>query len=117
MLAARADNPFFGVAPFNLTHAMTELLTLGIPMTEVIATVTSSPARMVKMEDSIGSLAVGREADISVLDLLRGRFTLADNSGEKVIAEEMLNPAFAVRGGTVTQADSALIPPPALLAA
>ena len=42
--AARQDNPFFGVAPFNLTHAMTELLTLGIPLPEVVATVTSNPA-------------------------------------------------------------------------
>jgi dihydroorotase len=69
------------------------------------------------MEDSIGSLQVGREADISVLELLRGRFTLSDNSGETVIAPELLTPAFAVRAGRVMTADSALIPPPALLAA
>jgi dihydroorotase len=115
--ASRLENPFAGVAPFNLTHAMTELLTLGIPMAEVIATVTTNPARMVQMQDSIGALLPGREADISVLDLLRGRFTLSDNSGEKVIAQEMFTPAFAVRAGKVMQADSALIPPPALLAA
>ena len=78
---------------------MTELLTLGIPMPEVIATVTSNPARMVQMQDSIGALLPGREADISVLDLLRGRFTLSDNSGEKVIAQEMLTPAFSIRAG------------------
>ena len=48
---------------------------------------------------------------------LLGRFTLSDNSGEKVIATEMLTPAFALRAGKVLQADSALIPPPALLAA
>jgi dihydroorotase len=42
---------------------------------------------------------------------------LSDNSGEKVIATEMLTPAFALRAGKVLQADSALIPPPALLAA
>ena len=28
--AARQENPFSGVAPFNLTHAMTELMTLGL---------------------------------------------------------------------------------------
>ena len=115
--ATRQDNPFFGVAPFNLTHAMTELLTLGIPLPEVIATVTSNPACMVQMQDSIGALLPGREADISVLDLLRGRFTLSDNSGEKVIAHEMLTPAFSIRAGRVVAADSTLIPPAALLAA
>ncbi len=44
--ASRLENPFFGVAPFNLTHAMTELLTLGMSLPEVVATVTSNPARM-----------------------------------------------------------------------
>ncbi|MEJ0017851.1 MAG: amidohydrolase/deacetylase family metallohydrolase [Acetobacteraceae bacterium] len=115
--AARRDNPFAGVAPFNLTHAMTELLTLGLPLQEVVATVTCNPARMVQMQDTLGTLAPGREADISVLDLLRGRFTLSDNSGETVIAPEMLTPAFAIRAGKVAATDSPLIPAPALLAA
>ena len=96
---------------------MTELMTLGLSLPEVVATVTSNPARMLQLEDSIGALLPGREADVSVLDLLLGRFTLSDNSGEKVIATEMLTPAFALRAGKVLQADSALIPPPALLAA
>jgi dihydroorotase len=113
----RQANPFLGVAPFNLTHAMTELLTLGMTLPDIIATVTSNPARMVKMQDSLGTLAVGREADISVLDLLRGRFTLADNSGEKIIADQMLTPVFALRAGKQVAADSPLIPPAALLAA
>jgi len=115
--AARQENPFFGVAPFNLTHAMTELLTLGIPLPEVIATVTSNPARMLNMQDSIGTLLPGREADISVLDLLHGQFTLSDNSGETVTASEMLTPALAIRAGKVVQPESPLIPSPALLAA
>ena len=113
----RQENPFFGVAPFNLTHAMTELMTLGMTLPEIVATVTSNPARMLQMQDSLGSLLVGREADVSVLDLLKGRFTLADNSGEKVIANEMLTPAFALRAGRQVAADSPLIPPAALLAA
>jgi dihydroorotase len=113
----RQENPFFGVAPFNLTHAMTELMTLGMTLPEIVATVTSNPARMLQMQDSLGSLLVGREADVSVLDLLKGRFTLADNSGEKVIANEMLTPAFALRAGKQVAADSPLIPPAALLAA
>jgi dihydroorotase len=114
---AREENPFFGVAPFNLTHAMTELMALGLTLPDIVATVTSNPARMVKMEDKLGALAVGREADISVLNLMRGRFTLSDNSGEKVIADQMLTPAFALRAGKQVIADSPLIPPAALLAA
>lgn len=113
----RSDNPFFGVAPFSLTHAMTELITLGVPLAEVIATVTINPARMLRMDDTLGSLQPGREADISVLELLSGRFRLTDNSGEMVIAPAMLRPVFALRAGRMIEAESPLIPAPALLAA
>ncbi len=115
--ASREENPFFGVAPFSLTHAMTELLTLGMSLPDVVATVTENPARMLQMQDSIGALLPGREADISVLDLLHGRFALSDNSGEQVIAQEMLTPALAIRADKMVAAASALIPSPTLLAA
>ena len=92
---------------------MTELLALGISLQEVVAMVTCNPARMLQMQDRIGVLQPGREADISILDLLHGRFALTDNSGETVIANEMLTPVLAVRAGRVIAADSALIPSPA----
>ena len=113
----RAANPFFGVAPFNLTNAMTKLLALGMTMPQVVATVTSNPAAMLRMGDSIGSLQVGREADISVLDVLEGRFELADNSGEKVVSSEMIVPAFALRAGRRFDVTSPLVPAPMAVAA
>jgi len=113
----RKSNPFFGVAPFNLTHAMSELLTLGMRLPEIVATVTSNPARMLKMEDKIGTLARGREADVSVMEILKGRFELKDNTGNSVVASEMIVPAFALRAGQRFDATSPLIPVPARVAA
>jgi len=115
--AERAENPFAGVAPFNLTHAMTELLTLGVTLPEIVAMVTNHPAKMLKLEDSLGSLQVGREADISVLEMRCGRFELRDNSGETEIASELIAPAFALRAGARYDADSPLVPPAMELAA
>jgi dihydroorotase len=115
--ASRSANPFFGVAPFNLTHAMTELLTLGMALPEIVATVTSNPARMVRMQDSLGTLLPGREADVSVLDILDGRFELKDNSGAIVLAPQMIVPVFALRAGVRHDAVSPLIPTPLPVAA
>jgi dihydroorotase len=115
--ADRAANPFAGVAPFNLTIAMTELLTLGVTLPETVAMVTSNPAKMLKLEESLGSLQVGREADVSVLEMRRGRFELRDNSGEVVVADELIAPAFALRAGVRWEADSPLVPPAMELAA
>ena len=110
--AERRANPFSGVAPFNLTNAMTKLLALGLPLGDVIATVTSGPAQLLRSADGLGSLRVGREADISVLDLLEGGFELSDNSGETVTAAQMIGPCFALRAGKRHEANSPLVPPP-----
>ena len=113
----RSDNPFFGVAPFNLTVAMSELLALGMDLDEVVATVTSNPAKMLRMEDEIGTLEPGREADVSVLEVLTGRFRLSDNNGEEVIADRLVVPAWCMRAGRVVAADSPLVPAPIAVAA
>ncbi len=114
---ARTENPFLGVAPFCLTHAMTELLALGMTLPEIIATATSNAAMLLRMEDKIGSLRPGMAADVSVLELKKGRFTLSDNSGEKVIASELISPVMALRAGRRFDVDSPLVPGAEVLAA
>ncbi len=107
-----AANPFFGIAPFNLTHSMSGLLALGMSLPEVIATATANPAVMLRMADAIGTLRVGQAADVSVLELQRGRFVLSDNSGESVVVDRMIAPAFVLRNGQKIIADSPLVPVP-----
>lgn len=107
----RQANPFFGVAPFNLTNAMTKLLTLGVSLNEVVATVTANPARMLGLAEEIGALKPGMAADISVLDMLTGRFELSDNSGVRVTAERMIMPVMAFKDGRRFDSVSPLVPP------
>ncbi len=114
---ARGSNPFHGAAPFSLCHAMTELITLGLPFAEVVKMVTSNAAIMLAMEDDIGTLKRGREADVTVLDLLPGRWELRDNSGEAVQASEMVMPRFVFRKGARYEIDSPLLPAPVKAAA
>jgi dihydroorotase len=108
--AERQANPFAGVAPFNLTNAMSKLLALGMGLNEVVATVTCNAARMLGLQDSLGTLAVGREADVSILELRPGRHDLADNSGEHVTAAELLVPVLALRAGAAHAVTSPLVP-------
>jgi dihydroorotase len=108
--SVREANPFFGIAPFSLTIAMTELLALGMPLPEIVATVTSNPAIMVRMQDQIGTLKAGREADVSVLEILNGRFKLSDNSGVEVVTDKLIRPVFCLRAGVRHNSDSPLIP-------
>lgn len=106
----RSSNPFFGIAPFNLTVAMTELLTLGLTLEEVVATVTANPAKMLRMEDEIGTLKPGMVADISVLEINEGRFKLFDNSGVEVVTDRLVRPCFCLKDGERFDATSPFIP-------
>jgi dihydroorotase len=115
--AERGKNPFAGVAPFNLTHAMTELLALGLELPDIVETVTNNPAAMLGMSDEIGSLQRGRGADVSVLGLRHGSFQLSDNGGEIVVTDRLIVPEFCLRDGEYFAADSALVPPAILVAA
>ena len=106
----RAANPFFGVAPFNLTIAMTELLHMGLDLNDIVAMVTANPATMLGMADEIGSLHVGRVADISVLEIHNGRFRLYDNSDVEEICEKLIRPTFCLRNGVRYDSKSSLVP-------
>jgi len=108
--AARSESPFFGVAPFNLTIAMSELLHLGVPLEDVVAMVSANPARLIGMDDRIGSLQPGHEADVSLLKVETGRFKLSDNSGVEVASERLVRPVSCLRAGELFQADSPFIP-------
>jgi len=107
---ARQSNPFLGVAPFNLTIAMSELLHLGVPLVDVIAMVTANAAVILRMEDELGSIQVGREADISILKIETGRFKLSDNSGGEEICERLVSPFCCFRAGELINTDSPFVP-------
>jgi dihydroorotase len=104
------DHMFFGSTRFSLASAMTAMLALGLKMEHVVPMVTSNAARMCGMQDVIGTLQAGREADISVLHDERGRWALKDNEGTQVVAERMLRPAFCLRAGQRFDADASILP-------
>jgi dihydroorotase len=104
------NHPFKGQARFSLTQAMSSMLALGLSLEQVVPMVTSNPAAMLGMAGEIGSLAVGRVADVSVLDDVRGRFLLRDNDQNEVVAERLLQPVFCLRAGERFEADASILP-------
>lgn len=104
------NHPFAGQARFSLTQAMGSMLALGIGLSRIVEMVTTNPAKMVRLENEIGSLAVGRGADVSVLNDLRGRFKLMDNEKTEVIADRLFTPAFCLRAGERFDATAPILP-------
>lgn len=95
---------------FSLHLCMTEMLAFGVPLPQVIAMVTANPARLLRESDRLGALSEGRVADIAVLDLQSGRFTLRDGLGAEMTAEQRFRPVFALKGGEVFRPESNYLP-------
>jgi dihydroorotase len=103
--------------PYGLHHTMSELMAIGVTLPQVVAMATSHAAKLLRMEDTIGALRPGMDADISIFRVLTGEWTLRDSNGQEVIARELLHPESVVRAGKVIHADSPLLPDLAQLAA
>ena len=97
-------------ATFNLHQAMSELLALGVPLVEVISMVTSNAAVLLGLDGQIGTLAPGAAADVSVVRLEPGDWTVRDASGAELHLGERVRPDFALREGVVYKSDSPLVP-------
>ena len=87
----------------GLLEYMAFFLALGFTLEEVVRMTTINPARALGIEDRAGSLAVGREADISVMELLEGRWELTDAMGKSRVGSTALVPAVTIRGGRTVE--------------
>jgi len=97
-------------ATFNLHQAMSELLALGVPLGEVVSMVTSNAAVLLGLDGQIGTLAPGAVADVSVVRLERGDWTVRDASGVELRLAERIRPDFALREGVMYKSNSPLVP-------
>ena len=87
----------------NTVHSMTEMLArfmaLGFSLEDVIGMTTVNPASALGMEDTLGSLAVGRPADISVLREETGDWLFHDTEGNTLRGDKALVPVVTVKDG------------------
>jgi len=90
---------------FSLTELMSKFLALGFTLEQVVEMTTRNPARALGLEDRLGALAEGREADITVLEVATGRFLFRDTPGETLVGETALAPYLTVRAGEVHTPD------------
>ena len=93
----------------NTVHSMVEMLSrflaLGFSLEDVIRMATANPASALGMEGSLGSLAVGREADISVLEEHTGSWLFHDTEGGTLTGDKALTPVLTVKAGEVFTAE------------
>jgi dihydroorotase len=84
---------------YGLTAVMSTLLELGLKLTQVIEMSTFNPARALGLGDRIGSLKSGMVADISILNLLSGKWRIVDSAQKTLTLTQLLSPDSIVKSG------------------
>jgi dihydroorotase len=93
----------------NTVHSMTEIMTrflgLGFTLPQVVTMSTANPAKAIGAEQRLGSLAVGRQADVSVLDLEEGDWVVYDILGAGLRVDRAFTPHLTLKKGRLFTPD------------
>jgi dihydroorotase len=89
----------------SMTEMMTRFLGLGFSLEQVIAMSSSNPAKAIGEENRLGSLAVDRQADITVLQLNDGVWDVFDILGDSLRVKQAFVPVLTVKRGEMFEPD------------
>jgi dihydroorotase len=86
---------------YNMATTMAKFLHLGFDLPEVVRLSTLSPAQLMHREHEVGSLEVGRRADITIFHLVEGEFALTDAERKTEKATRNITVDYTILGGEV----------------
>ena len=88
---------------YDMATTMAKCLHLGFTLPEVVRLSTWSPAQLIRREATLGSLATGREADITVFRLVDGEFDFTDSERKTERANQHLEVRYTIRAGRIVK--------------
>lgn len=83
----------------SLVECMAKFIAVGYSLSDVVRMTTTAAARSVGLADSAGAIAVGRDADISVVDVVEGAYTFTDTSKERFSGDVGIAPVHTFYKG------------------
>jgi dihydroorotase len=83
----------------SLLECMAKFMSIGYSLADVVAAATGSAAAALGREDELGAIAIGRDADLSVIDVVEGDFTFTDTTGQAFSGGYGLVPVHTVKAG------------------
>ena len=88
----------------GMTEMMSRFLAMEFTMDQVVTMSTLNPAKAVGVDDRLGSLEVGKQADISVLEVVDGDWIVYDVLGNSRRLDKAVVPVLSVKNGQVFEA-------------
>lgn len=88
----------------SMTEMMSRFLAMGFTLDQVVTMSTLNPAQAVGVDGRLGTLGVGKQADISVLEVQDGDWVLHDVVGGTRKVDKAVLPVLAIKKGEVFEA-------------
>jgi dihydroorotase len=91
----------------SMTEVMSKFLAMGVPLEDVIRRSTVNPAKEIRRPE-LGTLSVGGEADVAVLEVLHGHFGYIDAGYARMDGNVKVVARMTIRAGRIVYDPSGL---------
>lgn len=86
---------------YSLLFVMSKYLNMGMSFFDIVRSVTSTPARLMKMQGQIGSLQPGALADISIVKINKKNVIFEDTHGVRVEGDRYIDNCATICNGSI----------------
>ncbi|WJY14189.1 metallo-dependent hydrolase [Pectobacteriaceae bacterium CE90] len=86
---------------FSQLFIMSKYLNMGMSFFDVVRAVTRTPARLMKMQGQIGTLAPGALADIAIVKLCKGKMVFEDTKGTVLEGDSYIDNCATISNGQI----------------
>jgi dihydroorotase len=91
----------------SMTEVMSKFLAMGVPLEDIIRRSTINPAKEIRRPE-LGTLSVGGEADVAVLEVLHGHFGYIDDGYARMDGNVKVVARMTIRAGRILYDPSGL---------
>ena len=95
---------------YDMPTTLSKFLNLGMSIYEVVERATINPARAIHRADRLGSLEIGREADVAVFELVEGNFEFKDVDLVARRGTKRLYCRLSIKGGQILDPEEEGLP-------
>lgn len=88
-------------AMWDISLVMSKFLNLGMPLREVIRSVTETPAKILNLNDRIGFIKEGYNADFSLCSFDENEFEFCDSDGNNRKGKRGITPELTILSGQI----------------
>ncbi len=92
-------------AVFNLIHVMAKYLNMGMSINQILEKCTSKPAEIMGMQNKIGCLSIGTNADISIIKIKDKEVLFSDREGVILKGNKIIKAMLTLKDGDIVYRD------------